>query len=161
MFTATQRATLENTFKSASTVCLQGVFTSHHTQQHYEQDNSVFVSVTARLSWHDATESSPQLCVVAAMLSALFAASDVNNKGPASTTQHNVFINSSLGSCFISRVIKKGGGEHLNHSGDEQTAPWRHTHKGVNHYAVYTEEMPAFPRRAHAGENPAMAATIL
>lgn len=35
------------------------------------------------------------------------------------------------------------------------------THKGVNHYAVYTEETPAFPRAAHAGENPAMAATIL
>lgn len=33
--------------------------------------------------------------------------------------------------------------------------------KGVNHYAVYTEETPASPRRAHARENPAMAATIL
>lgn len=39
--------------------------------------------------------------------------------------------------------------------------PHRDTQKGVNHYVVYTEETPALPHWAHAGENPAIAATII
>lgn len=39
--------------------------------------------------------------------------------------------------------------------------PRRDTHKGVNHYVVYTEETPALLHWAHTGENPAMLTLLL
>ena len=59
MFTKIQGQPWRTPLTVAFLVWLQGVFTEYHTQHHCTQDNEVCVSGTARLSWHDATMSTP------------------------------------------------------------------------------------------------------
>lgn len=123
-------------------VCLQGVFTEYHTQRD---------CVTARLRLtrcpgeHTLASRStfmcylqPQTCIIRVWL-----------------------ITGSVSSCFISRVIKEGGGEHLNHGADDETAPWRDTQRGESLRCVHRGDA-SLPLAEHTpGKTPAMAATSL
>lgn len=117
----------------ASPICLLGVF-EYRTQHHCTQDNDICVPGTACQNWHDASMNSPQHHAIPAMLCSLLTTSDTHNISLASTTWYNVLITSS---CFISWVIKEGDGEHLNHSGDEKTTPWRHAQRGESLCCVH------------------------
>lgn len=54
--------------------------------------------------------------------------------------------------CFISRVIKQGGGEHLNRSGDEHTGPWRRTQLGESLCCVHRGDASVPSESTHWGK---------